>query len=91
MKNKDLDDLLDSFDLTLEDDSEFDGSDDAFIHFKSRRGNLKMTVEGDPRDETTMAAQQCVEIYSKYLETTGVKREDENQFDLEFVDTEGNA
>ena len=50
-----------------------------------------MTVVGDPRDETTMAAQQCVEIYSKYLETTGVKREDENQFDLEFVDTEGNA
>ena len=91
MKNKDLDDLLDSFDLTLEDDSEFDGSDDAFIHFKSRRGNLKMTVVGDPRDATTMAAQQCVEIYSKYLETTGVKREDENQFDLEFVDTEGNA
>ena len=91
MKNKDLDDLLDSFDLTLEDDSEFDGGDDAFIHFKSRRGNLKMTVVGDPRDETTMAAQQCVEIYSKYLETTGVRREDSDQFDLEFIDTEGNA
>ena len=90
MKNKDLDDLLDSFDLVAEDESGFNRDTDAFVHFTTKHDNLKMTVVGDPRDATTIAAQQCVEMYGKFLESTGVHKE-EGQYNLKFMDTEGNA
>ena len=89
MRNKDLEDLLNGFEKITDDD--YDGESDAFIHFSTRHTNLKMTVVGDPRDTTTIAAQQCVEVYGEFLESTGVTEEMPDQLNLKFMDTEGNA
>ena len=62
--------------------------EDAYIRFSSEGGRLDMTVIGNPGNETTIAANHCITVFSEFLERMGLDREDDN---LRFMDTEGNA
>tara|TARA_R110000824_G_scaffold189220_1_gene370636 strand:- start:401 stop:631 length:231 start_codon:yes stop_codon:yes gene_type:complete len=62
---------------------------DAYIAFSSDDGKLHMTVIGDPENVNTITANQCIDVFTRWLDHIGVEEaEDDN---LLHMKTKGTA
>ena len=60
----------------------------SYIKFSTEVVRLDITVIGNPGNDTTIAANHCITVFSEFLERMGLDRENDN---LRFMDTEGSA
>ena len=70
-----------------EDTMEYD-NEKSYLIFTTEGGHLIMTVKGKPATPNTIAAFQCADVFSLWLEHIGVRKAKEG---LETMETEGNA
>lgn len=60
----------------------------SYLVFTNEGGHLTMTVKGRPDTPNTIAAFQCADVFSLWLEHIGVKKATEG---LETMEIEGSA